>query len=108
MQVEVDRASADLPNVIRLATMKMEEIMEAYLWQGDVFSKMKTVLHPTAQQDEADDDNVHDEGKGKSGWVTSENIWSRPGSAIGEKYTALNRALDMEKNRKASDKAQKQ
>jgi hypothetical protein len=54
--------------------MSREEIMEAYLWQGDVFNKMKTVLHPKAEQDEADGDNVHYEGESKSGRVTSKKI----------------------------------
>jgi hypothetical protein len=35
---------------------------------------MKSALHPTAEQNEADDDNVHDEGEGKSGGVTAKNI----------------------------------
>jgi hypothetical protein len=29
--------------------MSREEIMEAYLWQCDVFDKMNPVLHPTAE-----------------------------------------------------------
>jgi hypothetical protein len=54
--------------------MSRGEIMEAYLWQVDVFNKVKTALHPTVEQDEADDDNVHDEGEGKSGRITTKNI----------------------------------
>jgi hypothetical protein len=86
----------------------MEEIMEAYLWQVDVFNKVKTALHPTVEQDEADDDNVHDEGEGKSERITTKNIWSRQGSATGEESIALKRAQALEKKRKASDKALKE
>jgi hypothetical protein len=88
--------------------MSKEEIMEAYLWQCDVFYKMNTVLHPTAEQDEADDDNVHDEGEGKSGRVTAENMLSRPCSATSEESIALKRTQDMKKKRTASDKAHKE
>jgi hypothetical protein len=58
--------------------MSREKIMEAYLWQVDVFNKVKIALHPTVEQYKADDDNVHDEGEGKSGRITAKNIWSRP------------------------------
>jgi hypothetical protein len=107
LQVEVDRASVGLTNVNRLATMSREEIMEAYLWQGDVFNKMKTVLHPTAEQDEADDDNVHDEGEGKSGRVTAKNIWSCQGNATSEESIALKRAQDLEKNARQAKRHKK-
>jgi hypothetical protein len=74
LQVEVNRASAGIPNVSRLATTSREEIMEAYLWKGDVLKKMKTVLHPTSEQVEANDDNMHGEGEGKSGRFTAKII----------------------------------
>jgi hypothetical protein len=54
--------------------MSMEEIMEACFWQGAVINKIKTILHPTAGQDEPDDDNVRYEGEGKSGRVTANSI----------------------------------
>jgi hypothetical protein len=88
--------------------MRMEEIMEAYLWQVDVFNKVKTALHPTVEQDEADDNNMHDEGRGKSRRIIAKNMCSHLGSATGREPSALKRAQDLEKKRKAIDKALKE
>jgi hypothetical protein len=50
---------------------------------------------------------VHEEGESKSGRVTPKNISTRPLIATCEESIALKRAQDLEKKRRASDKAQK-
>jgi len=44
LRIEIDRAAASLPSVEAHASMDINDIMAAYLWHQEVFSKVRTLM----------------------------------------------------------------